>query len=259
MSQTVTILTVADLHRSRKLYRDLEDAVTMRRPDVVVLLGDFLDASGDERGKLTPAECAQSLNRLPCLEVLFIRGNHEDIAILDFAHAWTALGRDFHLLEGRTFVHGPLALVGFPCLTQQPEGLFQELPIDANLWLTHRLRKIGAAGRTLWLMHEPPASTPLSQAVGPMAGHQEWTDAIDRFLPWLVIFGHDHITPIKRGRWHHTLPNGTVCVNVGQAESGPIRHCIVTARFAGQQPSLPVEMTVTACPQGEAIRLPPVG
>ena len=84
--------------------------MAVHRPDIVVLLGDFLDASGDETGKLTPQECAQSLNRLPCLEVLFIRGNHEDIAILDFAHAWTALGRDFHLVEGRAFAHGPFAL-----------------------------------------------------------------------------------------------------------------------------------------------------
>ncbi|MBI5385954.1 MAG: metallophosphoesterase [Verrucomicrobia bacterium] len=259
MSQTVTILTVADLHRGHKLYQELEDAVAMHRPDVVVMLGDFLDNTGDEAGRLTPEECAQVLSHLPCAEVVFIRGNHEDIAILAFAYAWTALGRDFHLLEGRTFVRGPLALVGFPCLTQQPEGLFHELPLDTDRWLTHRLRKIGVAGRTLWLMHEPPAGTNLSQAVGPMAGHQEWTAAIERFLPWLAIFGHDHITPIESGQWHHSLPGGTLCVNVGQAESGPLRYCIVTARFAGQQPSLPVEMTVTACPQGEAIRLPPVG
>jgi Icc-related predicted phosphoesterase len=39
-------------------------------------------------------------------------------------------------------------------------------------------------------MHEPPYGTPLSQPDGYLAGNVEWTVAIERFSPWLVVFGH---------------------------------------------------------------------
>ena len=38
MSQTITVLTVADLHRSRKLYAQLREAVTRHKPDILALV-----------------------------------------------------------------------------------------------------------------------------------------------------------------------------------------------------------------------------
>jgi hypothetical protein len=39
------------------------------------------------------------------------------------------------------------------------------------------------------MMHEPLASTPLSEPDGPLAGNPEWVEAIKRFAPLLAISG----------------------------------------------------------------------
>ena len=52
MSQTIKILTVTDLHRVRALYEQLARAVESHQPDIVALVGDFLDAGGDHPDQL---------------------------------------------------------------------------------------------------------------------------------------------------------------------------------------------------------------
>jgi metallophosphoesterase superfamily enzyme len=78
MSQAITVLTVADLHRGKALYDLLRTAIAPHRPDILALVGDFLDATGEQQGKLTTEECAGFLSLLPCPETIFVRGNHED-------------------------------------------------------------------------------------------------------------------------------------------------------------------------------------
>jgi hypothetical protein len=83
-------------------------------------------------------------------------------------------------------------LVGFPCLLGDETaylGAREPLPADPCAWLPALLRSHGPAMRTLWLMHEPPAGTPLSETNGPMAGNREWIEAIERFSPWLTLSG----------------------------------------------------------------------
>jgi Icc-related predicted phosphoesterase len=80
MPTQVKVLTVADLHRSQKLYELLAKAVEKHKPDVVAVVGDFLDATEDTKGKLPVEDCARALSRLPCPETVFIRGNREDSA-----------------------------------------------------------------------------------------------------------------------------------------------------------------------------------
>src|ERR1044071_202748 len=116
MSQSITILTAADLHRSSNLYSQLQAAVIRHRPDILALVGDFLDATDDHAGKLSTEECAQALSRLPCPEVVFVRGNHEDSAWFTFAEAWNQSGKELHMLDGKALAYGPLVIVGFPCL-----------------------------------------------------------------------------------------------------------------------------------------------
>ena len=259
VTETVTLLTASDLHRSKKLYEQLRIAVTKHRPDVLALLGDFLDATNDdEDGKWSAEDCAQFLSRLPCPEVVFIRGNHEDSAIWTFGRAWQESGKEFHLLEGKCFAYGPLTLVGFPCLMEYGDGLFGDFPSDSERWLPKLIRPFGPAARVLWLMHEPPHSTPLSQSAGPLSGHVEWMEAIERFFPKLVIFGHDHTTPTRQGQWHHTLSNGTVCVNVGQSTNGPLHYCVVKMEFTSALPSLPNCVTIMAMPGGKRLSIPHV-
>ena len=78
----------------------------------------------------------------------------------------------------------------------------EPLPYPDEEWLTVLLDKHGQAARTLWLMHEPPKGTILSQSSGPLAGNSEWTQAIERFAPRLVVFGPDHDIPIRISNWH---------------------------------------------------------
>jgi len=49
----------------------------------------------------------------------------------------------------------------------------------------------------------------------------------------------------------------TTCVNVGQAERGPLHYCVVEAEFDSDVPGLPTRMTVTAHPQNETVEVYP--
>ena len=109
------MLTVTDLHRSAGLLMELKEVVAQRKPDVVALVGDFLHAFDDNGGRMTVEDCAGLLSKLPCTEIVFVRGNHEDDAWWLFAEAWNKSGRPLHALHGQVFTHGPLTILGFPC------------------------------------------------------------------------------------------------------------------------------------------------
>ena len=262
---TIKILTVTDLHRVRVLYAQLANAVASHRPDIVVLVGDFLDAGGDHPDQFTTAECAGFLSRLPCQEVVFVRGNHEGDNWWEFIVTWKGTGRPLRALDRAVFVHGPLVLVGFPCLMGDETAFVESLydpdsktphhDGDPLRWLPKALAPHGAAARTLWLMHEPPSGTPLSRPGSVVAGNPEWVTAIDRYSPWLTISGHDHGTPRRTGRWHHKLGR-SVCVNAGQTDSGLLHYCVIQAEFATAVPSLPQRVTVMMKPTGETVELP---
>ncbi|MHB9009660.1 MAG: metallophosphoesterase family protein [Limisphaerales bacterium] len=251
----VTVLTAADLHRSANLYGLLAQAVARHRPAIVTLVGDFLDATGETEGKLTTEECAVALAELPCQEIVFIRGNHEDAAWFNFAAHWMEAGREIHLLDGKAFTFGPLVILGFPCLMCQGDGLFDDLPRNPDQWLHQLVRRQGPASRTLWLMHEPPQPSPLAASTGPGSGNVEWRLAIERFMPWLVIFGHDHLTPIRRNRWNHRQ-GGSLQVNVGQPDEGPLHYAVIEMDFPETQPCLPHKMVVTAYPSRQNVQCP---
>jgi hypothetical protein len=189
---------------------------------------------------------------------VFVRGNHEDEAWFLFAEAWKALGRPLHALHGEVFARGPMMIVGFPC-SMGDENAFlgnrAPLPIESEGWLPGVMLSAGPASRTLWLMHEPPTGTPLSERGSLVEGNPDWVTAIERFSPWLSIAGHDHITPIRSNCWHHRIGQ-TTCVNVGQTDHGPLHYCLVEAEFESQLPSLPAKMQVTAYPWHETLALP---
>jgi Icc-related predicted phosphoesterase len=258
MSITTTLLTVTDLHRSARLLRALSEVVAEHKPDMVALVGDFLHAFDDNEGRMTVGDCAGLLSRLPCAEVVFVRGNHEDEAWWPFAEAWSKSGRPLHALHGQVFARGPLTIVGFPCQMGDETAFIgdrEPFALDPNEWLPEVIIPAGRAARTLWLMHEPPAGTPLSKRGSVVEGNAEWVQAIKRFSPWLTISGHDHRTPIRSGRWHYRLDQ-TTCVNVGQTDNGPLHYCLVKAEFESASPRLPTRMEVTAYPWQETLSLP---
>ena len=256
MPTSFRLIAVTDLHRSQALYAELSGVVSRLRPDVLAFVGDFLDCMGLAHPQLTSEECATVIARLTVPEVVFVRGNHEDLNWLDFEEAWNRTGRKGVKLHGEAAIFGPAVLVGFPCYLGNDDpfaGDQQERPYDPNAWLPKLLEKLGPPMRTLWLMHEPPAGTPLSNPDSPVAGNSDWNVAIERFSPSLTISGHDHLTPLKTGIWYHRL-GSTVCVNVGQTDAGPLHYTLVEAEFPGETPSLPSRMRVTAFPMDETRR-----
>jgi len=258
MTTKTTVLTVADLHRSTALLEALREAVVEHKPDIVALVGDFLHGFDDNRFRVSVLGCAKLLFHLPCPEIVFVRGNHEDDAWFLFAEAWKALGRPLHALHGEVFAQGPMMIVGFPCSMGDEHAFLANrapLPIESEGWLPGVMLSAGPAARTLWLMHEPPTGTPLSQRGSLVEGNPDWVTAIERFSPWLSIAGHDHLTPIRSKCWHHH--NGqTTCVFVGQTDHGPLHYCLVEAEFESQSPSLPAKMQVTAYPWQETLAIP---
>lgn len=265
MSRTIKVLTVTDLHQVRSLYELLGKSVASHQPDIVALVGDVLDGLGGHAGQLGTAECAAFLGRLPCKEVVFVRGNHEDSNWWEFLAAWQVTGRPLHALDRSVFVHGPLVIVGFPCLMGDETAFVESLSTgedrrerydeDLLAWLPKALLPHGAAARTLWLMHEPPAGTPLSKAGSVVGGNPKWTSAIERYSPWLTVSGHDHVTPRRSGRWHCRVGR-TICVNAGQTDSEPLHYCVITAEFTSAKPALPRRLTVQMHPRGEVFELP---
>lgn len=257
-ANAVRVLTVSELHQQRVLFTKLREAVDFHQPNVLALLGDFLDVPGVGAGMLGTRECAEAIARLPVPEIVVVRGNHEDWNYLSFADAMSSAGRSLTMLHGEAHVHGPLTMIGFPTLLGDETAFTihkEPLPPHPDGWLPKVLKKTGPAGRSLWLMHEPPAGTPLSVSSGPVAGNQEWTDAIHRFSPWLVICGHDHRTPVKSGKWHHRLGD-TVVVNVGQPHDGQLHYLVIEAEFDSGRTSLPRRMVVDAYPWDQTVELP---
>ena len=200
------ILTVSDLHQRRHLYEQLAAAVAEHKPDLICVVGDWLE-TGDG-AYMTPAEAAEMLSRAACgREVAFVPGNHElfEVEMMEFRRAWRNI-RTLRLLDRSVWQFGRLVVVGFPIFA-----------CDAwESWLPTYMSLLGPAGRLLWLMHEPPV-----EALGePFFVCEDWRRAIERFQPLIVISGHDHNKPLDTGVWKCQVGK-TTCVNVGQRAHTP--------------------------------------
>lgn len=186
MLNKTSVLTVTDLHRREVLLRELHEAAGRHRPTIAAFVGDFLHAFDDNKGRVSVADCAQLISNLSADEFIFVRGNHEDEAWWEFANAWNAIGRPLRALHGELFSHGPMTFVGFPCLMGDESPYIGERPplaLDPDEWLPGVILPAGRTARTLWLMHEPPAGTPLSARGSLVEGNPEWVEAIERFSP----------------------------------------------------------------------------
>lgn len=243
--EQVKVLTASDLHLKPTLYDQLGLAVEKHRPDVVALVGDFLDRPDERHDRynhLTPKAAAKRIAALPC-EVALVPGNHDSYGWEEFYEAWLETGRPLNFLQGSSLTVGPLKLVGFPC---RMGGMFDFRGVPQlaskhyNAWLPQLLWAEDAAAQTLWLMHEPP----VPELGDPdWAVNDFWREAIDLYQPILTVSGHDHQLPIKSGVWNVGRGRVTICVNVGQTVSpypGPLRYFLVTFEFASRTPSLPL-------------------
>ena len=241
------ILTASDLHQRQNLYHDLGYAVSTQQPDLLLLVGDFLNHDASLPDTIPEEECARLLAQVPS-EIAFARGNHEAENWWLFAQAWESTGRPLHTLNG-AIAFGPLVVVGFPSLLGNDEPFLngrESLSSDASDWMPDIIRTFGPACRTLWLMHEPPSGTRLSSNDGgPTSGHVAWREAIEKYFPRLVISGHDHSTPIMAGVWQDKIGD-TTCVNLGQCMGGPLRYLLIDLAFPKESPCLPATCKLSA-------------
>ncbi len=266
------VLTVADLHQSGSHYRWLLDEVQAKRPDVVAFVGDVLNhPSISQRDRVATAEAAELLSNLPCPQLVFVRGNHEQEDWPKFVAAWPLHERPLVALSGAVHIVGPLGIVGFPCHTGWEEPWYETLPkvgneitrdispsgrkvlpADYEFWLSPLLRRLGSAARTLWLMHEPPQVREIAR---PYACNPRWTKAVERFRPLLTVSGHDHHTPMQYNTWHGEL-GATVCVNVGRGVMS-LHYCVLDFEFPESKPCLPTKITVEAFPWKSQVVIQP--
>jgi len=212
------ILTVSDLHQRRHLYEQLASAISEHRPDLVCIIGDWLDYEG---GDMTPPEAAAVLAKATgeC-EVAFSPGNHElfEVEFGEFERAWKDI-RPFNLLSRRPGKFGRLIVMGFPAFACD----------EWEDWLVAYVNMLGDHARVLWLMHEPPTS----ELAEEFFRCEDWHNAILTYGPLIVVSGHDHNTPLERGAWECKVGK-TTCVNVGQrahTPGGKLCYCTFRIEF----------------------------
>ena len=86
----IKVLTVTDLHRRGHLLELLGEAVARHQPNVLALAGDVLHSFGffPNFRRRRVEDCARLIAALPCQNIVFVRGNHEDEHWLPFAETW---------------------------------------------------------------------------------------------------------------------------------------------------------------------------
>jgi Icc-related predicted phosphoesterase len=246
----VRLLTVSDLHQRRDLYALLASAVQEHRPDIVAIIGDFLDVPGTGGDQIPVPACARALADLETPEIVLVRGNHETSNFIEFAESFSTSGRAMVALHGEAHSRGPLVIIGFPCLLGDDFGFTLDkspIPPHPSVWLPRLMKARGPACRAIWLAHEP---------VTGIFGSSELREMVDRFQPMLVVHGHDHQSPIRSGRWHQRIGQ-TEIVNVGQSDEATLCYTVIDAEFHSSRAGLPRRMTVTGFPWKQALELPP--
>src|SRR5436190_2145599 len=149
------VLTVADLHQSRRHFQWLGEEVKSKRPDLVAFVGDVLSDSAASGGdQVGTEEAAHLLSGLSCPQLVFIRGNHEQEEWPKFVEAWPLNERPLVALDGTAHIFGPLVIVGFPCHTGWEDPWRQTLPKAGNeitLDIALSGRKVLPADHGFWL------------------------------------------------------------------------------------------------------------
>lgn len=229
-------MTVSDLHLHPGLYHQLELAVAEHKPDVVALVGDFLDGRfPPPAGLLSPETAGGMLSSLPC-QVVCVRGNHDDSEMPDFVTGWNPNRPPLLALHAEVAVVCGIPITGFPCWLGD-ETFYTRVALqrasrkrgDMSGGIFARLAALinwehPALTRSLWLMHEAPVTGIASR----IAVCDDWRYLIESRQPDVVVCGHDHSTPFVTGIWN-VRHGHTWIINTGQAHSpeSPLRYCLL--------------------------------
>ena len=233
ITMATRILIVTDLHQRAVLYDALIKLAGEIKPDAIILGGDFLHHTGllpyGRTQQLTSTQCAVELHGIE-VPLMFVRGNHEDENWFEFRDAWKSLHTSAPLrLNGSFAMIGGVGVVGFPCFMGYQPPFSEGEPLGGEhyqYWFKRLLADHGDDAKRLWIMHEPPTGTQISEEGSPVEGNAWWRDAVEEHQPELVVCGHDHNTPISRGVWKDQIGRTNV-INVGQNMDGPLHATLV--------------------------------
>jgi Icc-related predicted phosphoesterase len=242
------IVYAADLHENRKAYEELLKLVSLTRPDLVILGGDYFRPSRSATSQLRFIEeyLASWLVQL-AVPVYFIYGNtdiplaierlgqvSERVRLLDLHPV--ALG-DGLTLRGYGMVNiSPFKIKHYErrdlasdqyeasqpyLLSGTGNELVEAEPVtlDQLPSIEEELQSIEGGPDSIWVMHAPPYDTKLdmisrTQHVGSRAVRA----AIEKHQPLLTLHGHIHESPSISGSWTDRIGE-TVCVNPGSGTS----------------------------------------
>ena len=169
-------LHARDWHVGEGFLASLIEAVNRRQPDLIFLLGDYVDRHGDEA--ISPEEIAAWLGKFKArYGILAVLGNHDiHCGKLRLMQALSANGIDVLSDSSRTLSMGDhkLQIAG-------AAELWTEAPVPG-----HMLHRLNPAVPTIVLTHAPDLFKSLPSWVAlTLAGH---THAGQVRLPWLKRF-----------------------------------------------------------------------
>ena len=206
------LLVVADLHYNLRQFDWLIRVAG--RYDTVVVAGDLLDIAGHVDLDTQIVVIAKYLAKLRAVVPLIVCSGNHDIDTSNAAGervaVWMQDLRDDGIRVDGEHVVLPRGLVSICSywdgpVTREAVAAFigeAERPVDDGCWI--------------WIHHMPPADSPVSWNGRGHAGDPFLSDLITQHRPDLVVSGHVHDSPFRRGGSWIDRIDGTWVFNPGR-------------------------------------------
>ena len=204
-------LIVADLHYSLRQFDWLQRMAGYY--DMVILAGDLLDIAGHADLDTQIVVVGKYLARLSAVtQVVVCSGNH-DVDERDAAEESVVTWFDDVRAEAVRMDGEHLELAsGMITICPWWDGPVARGALEALLTSAPR----PVPGPWIWIHHVPPNRTAVSWTGRNHAGDEFLRDLIARFAPALVISGHVHNSPFRRGGSWVDRVGGAYVVNPGR-------------------------------------------
>ncbi len=223
------LLLVSDLHYTLKQYDwVVGEAASF---DVVVVAGDHLDISGMLPVQAQAVAIVKHLERLSQrTQTLVSSGNH-DLTARDaageMAPVWISKVREAGIPVDGDYVE----VVGYGfSICPWWEGPVSKQAIADQL---ARDAERVSRDRWVWVYHAPPTDSPTSFDGRRSWGDQELRAWIDQYHPAIVLCGHIHQSPFRKGGSWADRVDDTWVFNAGR-QIGPVPTHIIVDTEAGR-------------------------
>lgn len=209
------ILLVSDLHYALKQYD--WTAAAAQDFDLVVIAGDHLDVAGQLAGNVQVVVILNYLKRMAQRGRLIVSSGNHDLDSRDAAGekvaGWMRRVRQLGIpTDGDTVTFGDVLVTICPWWDgpHALEAVRAQIERDAAQ----------PRGAWIWVYHAPPEGSPTAWTGHRFAGDAQLRDLIDAHGPDLVLTGHIHEAPFKRGGSWADRIGGTWVFNSGR-QIGP--------------------------------------